>query len=152
MDQEELMNKIMDRDANAQFAYRVGLEIGERWTGLCEPPSEMLQQIRAYNADAERPETALNAAESEFRWRVQGWGPERELELVGFDGCENEDEIRRAATETLRVKALTKKRYERGRAEITQDVCRDKLNECADDMIWVLIHLAQTELERSLSE
>ena len=111
-----------------------------------------MTDIETYNADAERLEDALNAAESEFRWRVQGWGPERELELVGFDGCENEDEIRRAAIETLRVRALTKKRYERGRAEITQDVCRDKLNECADDMIWVLIHLAQTELERFLSE
>ena len=108
-----------------------------------------MDEIKAYNADAERLEDALNAAESEFRWYVLTWGAEDEFEQIGFD-CEKEDEVRGEALETLRVVARTKTQYERGRARIYQYVSRKLLGNTTCDLIPVIIGLVRGELEAQL--
>ena len=107
-------------------------------------------EIDEYNAEAKKLADALNAAESDFIWRVRGWDKERHIELFGLN--KHDPEVLERVLKTFSIVAKTKKWYKSGRMMMDLSINRVALKETLTDVVKVLIQVANEELQKSLDE
>ena len=116
-----------------------------------------MNDIDAYNRDAERLEKAMNDGARCFRWRVRRWGPEFELEKFGWNGDKGDkgdkggEGAREAALRSLDVLAITKREYWGRRVQIEQFVSRE-LMDCVDDFAAIVNAMTRKELQAFIQE
>jgi len=113
-----------------------------------------MSDIDDYNADAQRLRVALDEGESDYVWRVRGWGSEIEFEILrkAEELGTTEEEERAAALREIMVRAKTKRSYDKGRLWLWQYISRDLLRSDLAMALAVLTHSADLELEDKLEE
>ena len=107
-----------------------------------------MTEINDYNAEAQKLEDALNAAESEFMWKVRGWDAGRKLVVGHFDPYDPDALERELGY--FPIIAKTKKWYSRGRLSINLNITRVQVADAITDVVNALIEVATEQIEKAL--
>lgn len=107
-----------------------------------------MTEIDDYNAEAQKLEDALNAAESEFMWKVRGWDAGRKLMVGHFDPCD--PDVLESELGYFPIIAKTKKWYSRGRLSINLNITRVQVTDMIADVVDALIEIATDEIHKAL--
>jgi len=113
-----------------------------------------MNEIDDYNADARRLQATLDEGESDYVWRVRGWGPGTEFEILrtAEELGTTEEAERAAALREIMVRAKTKRSYDKGRLIMFTYISRDLLRSDLAMSLAVLTHSADLEVELMLQE
>ena len=107
-----------------------------------------MTEIADYNAEAQKLEDALNAAESEFMWKVRGWDSGRKLMACHLDPCD--PDVLERELGYFPIIAKTKKWYSRGRLSINLNIEKVFLKDTAIEAVGFLIEVATEQIEKAL--
>ena len=107
-----------------------------------------MSEIDDYNAEAQKLEDALNAAESEFMWKVYRWGHERQLQVCGLDDCDDTDTERELSYFPITAKSKTW--YPGGRRMMNLQIERIIVAEAIGDIVSALISVTTEEVGRAI--
>ena len=107
-----------------------------------------MTEINDYNAEAQKLEDALNAAESEFMWKVRGWGIERHIELFWIN--EHDPDVLERELGYFPIIAKTKKWYSHGRRMMNLHITRAQVADSIADVADALIEVATDEIHKAL--
>ena len=107
-------------------------------------------EIDEYNTEAKKLADALNAAESDFIWRVRGWDKERHIELFGLN--KHDPEVLERELKTFSIVAKTKKWYKSGRMMMDISIDRLQIDDVFADVVNFLIEGATGEMQKTLDE
>jgi len=105
-------------------------------------------EINDYNAEAQKLEDDLNAAESEFMWKVRGWDSGRKLMACHLDPCD--PDVLERELGYFPIIAKTKKLYSRGRLSINLNIEKVFLKDTAIEAVGFLIEVATDEIHKAL--
>jgi len=107
-----------------------------------------MTEINDYNAEAQKLEADLNAAESEFMWKVRGWDDGRELMACHLDPCD--PDVLERELGYFPIIAKTKTWYSRGRLSISLHISRVQASDSIADVVNALIEVATREIHKAL--
>ena len=105
-------------------------------------------EINDYNAEAQKLEDALNAAESEFMWKVRGWDSGRKLMACHLDPCD--PDVLERELGYFPIIAKTKKWYSCGRLMMNLHITRVQVADSIADVADALIKIATDEIHKAL--
>jgi len=108
-----------------------------------------MTEIDDYNAEAQKLEDDLNAAESEFMWKVRGWGVERHIEFFGIN--EHDPDVLERELGYFPIIAKTKKWYAKGRRMMNLHITRAQVADSIADVVNALIEVATDEMRKAMN-
>ena len=127
----------------------------------------MSKEIDQYNADAQELATALNAAGSDFTWKIRTWSREQEIrattpyteaEIAAWKRDYDREPLSfeerlEIEMETLLIVAETKKSHgNNGKLTISQHLSRKLLKDTLIDAVALIIGMADREYDKALFE
>ena len=108
-----------------------------------------MTEIDDYNAEAQKLEDDLNAAESEFMWKVRGWGVDRHIELFGIN--EHDPDVLERELSYFPIIAKTKKWYAKGRRMMNLHITQAQVSDSIADVADALIEVATDEMRKAMN-
>jgi len=108
-----------------------------------------MTEINDYNAEAQKLEDDLNAAESEFMWKVRGWDSGRELMACHLDPCD--PDVLERELSYFPIIAKTKKWYAKGRRMMNLHITQAQVSDSIADVADALIEVATDEMRKAMN-